>query len=210
MPPKVTRGDSVSGTSSNGNRHHRSLDDKKSTGTKASRATSLLKKVVLFSLWNLTKKYEVALKKNEVFAIKEAELDREEIANVFLHLTTPWERILDGRFYKTLATMQHRRDTQLVTPALASQDWIAQFASEVKRRATPLLFLISREVAVPPLALPHADSPVALAEAPTQDDRLSRHCGPAGAYADDAARGGGSGADLRHSTGGGGASRGTG
>ncbi len=130
-------------------------------------------KSVIITLWDLTKKYEIALKHKEVFPIKESEIDREEVTDAFHLLETPWERNLDGRFYHTLSTMVHRRDSQLATPEITSEQWIHQFANVVKRRATPLLFLISPERSVPPFDLPPVDSPVTLAEPPSRDDRIA-------------------------------------
>jgi len=137
------------------------------------RAPSVLTKGVVITLWNLTKKYEVALKEREVFAVKESEIDREEVADAYNFLETPWERVLDGRFYKTLAMMQHRRDAITVTPDTTPEEWIALFAAEVKRRATPLVFLASPEATVPTLALPQEETPMASATPPTADDRAA-------------------------------------
>jgi hypothetical protein len=142
---------------------------------KRTRLTSFGTKGVVITLWNLTKKYEVALKQQEIFPIKEAEVDREEVEDAYRLLETPWERNLDGRFYFTLASMQHQRDSQLAAPEIAPEEWISQFASEVKRRATPVLFLINQERTIPPFELPPADSPVAIDDAPTQDDKEAMH-----------------------------------
>ena len=138
---------------------------------KRNRLTSYGTKSVVITLWNLTKKYEVALKKHDVVPVKEAEIDREEVAEAFRVIETPWERNLDGRFYYSLASMQHHRDTQLVAPEIAPEEWISAFANEVKRRATPLLFLINQERAIPPFELPPADMPVAMEEAPSREDQ---------------------------------------
>jgi hypothetical protein len=137
------------------------------------RAPSVLTKGVVITLWNLTKKYEVALKEREVFAVKESEIDREEVADAYNFLETPWERVLDGRLYKTLAMMQHRRDAVTVTPETTPEEWIVLFAAEVKRRATPLVFLASPEATVPPLALPKEETPIASSAPPTADDRAA-------------------------------------
>jgi hypothetical protein len=138
---------------------------------KRNRLTSYGTKSVVITLWNLTKKYEVALKHHDVVPVKEAEIDREEVAEAFRVLETPWERNLDGRFYYTLAAMQHQRDSQLAAPEITPEEWISQFADEVKRRATPLLFLINQERSIPPFELPPADLPVAMDEAPSQEDQ---------------------------------------
>ncbi len=138
---------------------------------KRNRITRYGTKSVVITLWNLTKKYEVALRQHDVVPVKEAEVDREEVADAFRVLETPWERNLDGRFYFTLASMQHHRDSQLVTPEIAPHEWISQFANEVKRRATPLLFLINQDKTVPPFNLPPSDTPVTMDEAPSLDDR---------------------------------------
>ncbi len=138
---------------------------------KRTRLSSFGTKGIVITLWNLTKKYEVALKQHDTFPIKEAEIDREEVADAYRVLDTPWERTLDGRFYYTLASMQHHRDSQLAAPEIAPEEWISQFANEVKRRATPVLFLINQERTIPPFQLPPADSPVAMDDAPTQDDK---------------------------------------
>lgn len=138
---------------------------------KGNRLTPYGTKSVIITLWNLTKKYEVALKHKDVVPVKEAEIDREEVADVYRVLETPWERTLDGRFYYTLATMQHHRDLQLAAPELAPGEWISHFAYEVKRRATPLLFVVSPERSIPLLDLPQADVPVAMDEAPTREDQ---------------------------------------
>jgi hypothetical protein len=135
------------------------------------RLTFFRTKDLIVTLWNLTKKYEGAIKHREVLPIKEAEIDREEVTDSYKVVETPWERGLDGRFYHTLATMQHHRDSQLATPDISPQEWIRYFATEVKRRATPLLFVTSPEKSVPPFGLPAEDSPVALAEPPTPDDQ---------------------------------------
>ncbi len=128
-------------------------------------------KTVVITLWNLTKKYEVALKQHDVVPVKEAEVDREEVADAFRVLETPWERNLDGRFYHTLASMQHHRDSQLAAPEIAPEEWISQFAKEVKRRATPLLFLINQDRTIPPFNLPPADTPVTMDAAPSREDQ---------------------------------------
>jgi hypothetical protein len=130
-------------------------------------------KGIIITLWDLTKKYEIALKHQEVVPIKESEIDREEVTDAFRFIETPWERNLDGRFYHTLALMAHRRDSQLATPEITSEEWIHHFANEVKRRATPLLFLIRPERSIPPFDLPPVDTPVALAEPPSRDDQLA-------------------------------------
>ena len=135
------------------------------------RLTYFSTKDLIITLWNLTKKYEGALKHREIVPIKEAEIDREEVADSYRLVETPWERGLDGRFYHTLATMQHRRDSQLATPDISPQEWIRYFATEVKRRAMPLLFIVSPEQSVPPFGLPPEDNPVAQADPPTHDDR---------------------------------------
>lgn len=135
------------------------------------RLTFFSTKDLIVTLWNLTKKYEGAIKHHEVVPIKEAEIDREEVADSYQIVETPWERGLDGRFYHTLATMQHQRDSQLATPDISPQEWIHYFATEVKRRATPLLFLVRPEQSVPPFGLPPEDNPVAQADPPTPDDR---------------------------------------
>ena len=135
------------------------------------RLTFFSTKDLIVTLWNLTKKYEGALKHHEVVPIKEAEIDREEVSDSYRIVETPWERGLDGRFYHTLATMQHQRDSQLATPDISSQEWIRYFATEVKRRATPLLYVVSPEQSVPPFGLPPEDNPVAQAAPPTTDDR---------------------------------------
>lgn len=140
---------------------------------KGNRLTSYGTKGVVITLWNLTKKYEVALKTKDIIPIKEAEIDREEVTDAYRILETPWERTLDGRFYLNIATMQHHRDSQLAAPEIAPEEWIEYFANEVKRRSTPLLFLISPEQSIPPFNLPQADEPVTMAEAPTKDDRLA-------------------------------------
>ena len=140
---------------------------------KKNRLQSYGSKNLIITLWDLTKKYEIALKHKEVFPIKESEIDREEVTDAFRLLETPWERNLDGRFYYTLSTMVHRRDSQLATPEITSEEWIHHFANEVKRRATPLLFLISPERSIPPFNLPPADTPVTLAEPPSRDDHLA-------------------------------------
>lgn len=134
---------------------------------------SVLTKGVVVTLWNLTKKYEVALKQRQVFAVKESEVDREEVADAYNFLETAWERVLDGRLYKTLAMMQHRRDAVTVTPDATPEEWIALFAAEVKRRATPLVFLTSPEATVPTLALPQEATPIASSAPPTADDRAA-------------------------------------
>jgi hypothetical protein len=136
-------------------------------------APAVLTKGVVVTLWNLTKKYEVALKQREVFAVKESEIDREEVADAYNFLETPWERVLDGRFYKTLAMMQHRRDAVTVTPETTPEEWIAGFAGEVKRRATPLVFLTSPEATLPTLALPQEETPIASSAPPTANDRAA-------------------------------------
>ncbi|MFX0168365.1 MAG: hypothetical protein ACFE89_03310 [Candidatus Hodarchaeota archaeon] len=128
-------------------------------------------KNLIITLWNLTKKYEGALKHQEVVPIKEAEIDREEVTESYKIVETPWERDLDGRFYHHLATMQHRRDSNLAIPEISPHEWIYYFANEVKRRATPLLYLVSPEKAVPPFGLPPEDAPVALANPPTPTDQ---------------------------------------
>ena len=138
---------------------------------KRNRLTPYGTKTVVITLWNLTKKYEVALKQHDVFPVKEAEIDREEVADAFRILETPWERNLDGRFYHTLASMQHHRDLQLTVPEIAPEEWISQFADEVKRRGTPLLFLLNQERAIPPFDLPPIDTPVTLEEAPSKEDK---------------------------------------
>jgi hypothetical protein len=138
---------------------------------KRNRLTVYGTKTVVITLWNLTKKYEVALKQHDVVPIKEAEIDREEVTDAFRVLETPWERNLDGRFYQTLASMQHHRDSQLAAPEIAPEEWISQFAQEVKRRATPLLFLINQERTIPPFDLPPADAPVTIDTAPSREDR---------------------------------------
>jgi hypothetical protein len=131
---------------------------------------------VVITLWNLTKKYEVALKQHDVVPVKEAEVDREEVADAFRVLETPWERNLDGRFYHTLASMQHHRDSQLAAPEIAPEEWISQFAKEVKRRATPLLFLINQDRTIPPFDLPPVDTPVTMDAAPSREDQQAmRH-----------------------------------
>ncbi len=140
---------------------------------KGNRLTSYGTKGVVITLWNLTKKYEVALKTKDIIPIKEAEIDREEVADAYRVLETPWERTLDGRFYQTIAIMQHHRDSQLAAPEIAPEEWIEYFANEVKRRSTPLLFLVSPEQSIPPFNLPQADEPVTMAKAPTQDDKLA-------------------------------------
>jgi hypothetical protein len=144
---------------------------------KRNRLTKHGTKTVVITLWNLTRKYEVALKQHEVVPVKEAEIDREEVTDAYRVLETPWERNLDGRFYHTLASMQHHRDSQLAAPEIAPEEWISQFANEVKRRATPLLFLINPDPTIPPLDLPPTDSPVTMAEPPSQDDQqaMRRH-----------------------------------
>ncbi len=144
---------------------------------KRNRLTRFGTKSVIITLWNLTKKYEVALKHHDVVPVKEAELDREEVTDAFRVLDTPWERNLDGRFYYTLASMQHRRDAQFAAPEIAPEEWISQFANEVKRRATPILFLINQERTIPPFDLPPADMPMAMDVAPSRDDQqaIRRH-----------------------------------
>jgi hypothetical protein len=131
----------------------------------------------VITLWTLTKKYDVALKEHEVVGIKESEVDREEVADVYRFLETPWERVLDGRFYLNLAQMQHRRDAHFATSSITPEEWIYQFALEVKRRASPLVFLVSKEATTPHLDLPKEDTPLKSDDAPTQDDRtaLSKH-----------------------------------
>jgi hypothetical protein len=138
---------------------------------KRNRVTPFGTKRITITLWNLTKKYEGALKQKDIIPVKEAEVDREEVAEAYRVLETPWERNLDGRFYHTLATMQHRRDSHIAAPELAPQEWLLHFANEVKRRATPLLFVVNQESSVPSFALPHVDDPVTMAQAPTRDDR---------------------------------------
>ena len=135
------------------------------------RLTYFSTKDLIVTLWNLTKKYEGALKHHEIVPIKEAEIDRDEVADSYRIVETPWERGLDGRFYHTLAIMQHHRDSQLATPDISPQEWIRYFATEVKRRATPLLFVASPEQSVPPFGLPPTENPVAQADPPTPDDR---------------------------------------
>jgi hypothetical protein len=138
---------------------------------KRNRITRYGTKSVVITLWNLTKKYEVALKQHDVVPVKEAEIDREEVADAYRVLETPWERNLDGRFYQTLASMQHHRDSQLAAPEIAPEEWISQFANEVKRRTTPLLFLINQDRTIPPFDLPPGDTPVTMDEAPSPNDR---------------------------------------
>ncbi len=138
---------------------------------KRNKLTRFGTKTVVITLWNLTKKYEVALKKHDVVPVKEAEIDREEVTDAFRVLETPWERNLDGRFYHTLASMQHHRDAQLAAPEIAPEEWISQFAMEVKRRATPILFLINQDRTIPPFDLPPEDIPLALEEAPSREDK---------------------------------------
>ncbi len=138
---------------------------------KRNRLTPFGTKGVVITLWNLTKKYEVALKHHNAIPVKEAEIDREAVADVYRVLETPWERNLDGRFYYTLASMQHHRDSQLATPEIAPSEWISQFAKEVKRRATPILFIVNRERTIPPFNLPQTDSPIALDRAPSDEDK---------------------------------------
>ena len=135
------------------------------------RPTYFSMKDLIVTLWNLTKKYESAMRHREVVPIKEAEIDRGEVADSYCIIETPWERGLDGRFYHTLAAMQHQRDSQLATPDISPQEWIRYFATEVKRRATPILFVVSPEKSIPALGLPPEDSPVAHADPPTSDDR---------------------------------------
>ena len=138
---------------------------------KRNRLTTFGTKTVVITLWNLTKKYEVALKQHDVVPVKEAEIDREEVSDAYRVLETPWERNLDGRFYHTLASMQHHRDSQLAAPEIAPEEWISQFAREVKRRATPLLFLINHDRTIPPFDLPPADAPVTMDAAPSREDQ---------------------------------------
>jgi hypothetical protein len=137
----------------------------------------LIKKSIVVTLWNLTKKYDLALKHHELLPIKESEIDREEISDAYQFLETPWERVLDGRFYETVATMQHRRDSHFAIPDVTPIEWITQFAKEVKRRATPLVFLVSRESAIPHFVLPQTDSPLAMDETPSKEDQsaLAKH-----------------------------------
>lgn len=138
---------------------------------KRNRLTAFGMKRITITLWNLTKKYEGALKQKDIIPVKEAEIDREEVADAYRVLETPWERNLDGRFYHTLATMQHHRDSHLAAPELAPEEWVLHFAEEVKQRATPLMFLVNRERSIPPFSLPDKDDPVTMSEAPTRDDQ---------------------------------------
>ena len=138
---------------------------------KRNRLTKFGTKSVVITLWNLTKKYEIALKQHSIVPVKEAEIDREEVTNAFRVLETPWERTLDGRFYHTLASMQHHRDAQLAAPEIAPEEWVTQFATEIKRRATPILFLINQDRTIPPFELPPADAPMTMDEAPSREDK---------------------------------------
>jgi hypothetical protein len=168
-PPKSPKTSGVNDSDTSDTPHNH-LEDKKN---QSGQAPTILTKGVVVTLWNLTKKYEVALKEREVFAIKESEVDREEVADAYHFLETPWERVLDGRFYKALAMMQHRRDAVTVTPDTTPEEWIALFAAEVKRRATPLVFLTSPEATISTLALPQEETPIASSAPPTADDRAA-------------------------------------
>jgi hypothetical protein len=136
-----------------------------------------LVKGIVMALWNLTKKYENALKDQEVFEIRESENDREEVSEAYQFVETPWEHELDGRCYLNMAKMQLQRDAVLAAIDVTPEVWISRFATEVKRRATPLVFLVSRESIAPEFTLPDGDNPLASGVSPTPDDRagLARH-----------------------------------
>ncbi len=136
-----------------------------------------LVKGIVMALWNLTKKYEKALKDQEVFEIRESESDREGVAEAYRFVETPWEHVLDGRCYLNIVKMQLQRDAVLAAIDVTPEVWISHFATEVKRRATPLVFLPSREIIAPEFTMPEGDNPLASSVVPTPDDRagLARH-----------------------------------
>lgn len=136
-----------------------------------------LVKGIVMTLWNLSKKYEKALKDQEVFEIRESESDREGVAEAYRFVETPWEHVLDGRCYLNMAKMQLTRDAVLAAIDVTPEVWISRFATEVKRRATPLVFLASREIIAPEFTLPDGDNPIASSVASTPEDRagLARH-----------------------------------
>ncbi len=129
------------------------------------------------ALWNLTKKYENALRDQEVFEIRESESDREGVAEAYQFVETPWEHELDGRCYLNMAKMQLQRDAVLAAIDATPEVWISRFATEVKRRATPLVFLASREIIAPEFTMPDGDNPLASDVSPTLEDRagLAKH-----------------------------------
>ncbi len=134
-------------------------------------------KGIVMALWNLSKKYEKALKDQEVFEIRESERDREEVSEAYRFVETPWEHVLDGRCYLNMAKMQLQRDAVLAAIDVTPEVWISRFATEVKRRATPLVFLPSREIIAPEFTMPDGDNPLASSVVSTPEDRadLARH-----------------------------------
>jgi len=132
---------------------------------------------VVLTLWTLNKKYEAALKQHQVIPLKESEVDREEVADAYQFLSTPWERLLDGRLYHNLAVMQTRRDAEMAAPDAPPQGWIDQLASEVKRRATPILFLSSREASTLSLSLPDPAAQLDMTTPPSREDQraMTKH-----------------------------------
>jgi len=132
---------------------------------------------VILTLWTLNKKYEAALKQHQVFPVKESEVDREEVSDAYRFLSTPWERLLDGRIYHNLALMQNRRDAEMASPEAPPKGWIGQLAFEVKRRATPILFLSGREAGTPPLSLPDPATQLDMTASQSREDRraMTRH-----------------------------------
>ncbi len=97
-------------------------------------------------LWDIAKKYEIALKHKKVVPIDVAERDRKQINELARKLIDINEKVIDARVLYDLVKMQRFRDKTIILEFMTHKDVLKRIANIVKRRGTPIVSLTGYSV----------------------------------------------------------------
>ena len=90
-------------------------------------------------LWDIAKKYEIALKRKKSIPISESEEDRKKVNELSRKLININEKVIDARALYDLVKMQRFRDKTIILEFMTHKDLIRKIANIVKRRGTPIV-----------------------------------------------------------------------
>ena len=92
-------------------------------------------------LWDIAKRYEIALKHKKVIPIEVSERDRKQINELAKKLIEINEKVIDARVLHDLVKMQRFRDKTIILEFMTHKDVLKKIANIVKRRGTPIISL---------------------------------------------------------------------
>ncbi|MGQ4832833.1 MAG: hypothetical protein ACP6IS_02905 [Candidatus Asgardarchaeia archaeon] len=101
--------------------------------------TPLPPREIVKKLWDIAKKYELAIKSSEIFPIEETEQDRNIVNTLFSRYADLRTKILDARIVLNFVTMQRLRDIHVISKYLDKSEILRYIAYQVKRRGSPVI-----------------------------------------------------------------------